>query len=656
MYTFLLYIIKVSLTLAAFYLFYKLLCSRDTWHRANRILLLTILALSAAVPFMYIDLGMVTTEATVAIEELSPMTTTKPIAETAEAVSTHSSRTDNIEMVTASKPNPWEHIPWHSLLVSIYLIGLAVYIIKFISGLVSIVQLIRNSKRYEITDGTLLVTHTKDYSPFSWMRYIIVSEHDLQENRDMILAHEQAHIRLGHSWDLLFVQLYAIMQWFNPFVWFVKRELEAIHEYEADSATLCEGIDTHQYQLCLFESAVGAKFCTMTNNFTNCSTKQRIIMMTKKHTSRWALLKALYMLPVALATVAIISCASPRENKATYPIRIGLNDVEQYSINDFGEEPTITIDYQRGSTGYKAHLFQKDEYPNPIELFLKGGAEREKLLERFCLTEADVDSVVILFPGEKHFYHKDMENGHIIIFTQKRDIVDKHECPTDPLTSLIFEDGSVLCHKMSGGYWKLWNYYHFLAFYGLNEDNIAVETRFPNKEGERLYGKKGAEGVIRLTVIDKTKQEVMQAIEENSKAFKRFNRLSLSRKDSSDSPREGDVYYLTDIDEMPYGDDWIPFWHMNLQYPKIAREIGIEGHVGVQFTVNKDGSIDDATVIRSVDPLLDTEALRLVRNMPNWTPGKYKGKTVRSRYTLWVIFDLDREYGVLPQKKRAQTN
>ena len=57
MYPFLLYIIKVSLTLAAFYLFYKLLCSRDTWHRANRILLLTILALSTAIPFMYIDLG-----------------------------------------------------------------------------------------------------------------------------------------------------------------------------------------------------------------------------------------------------------------------------------------------------------------------------------------------------------------------------------------------------------------------------------------------------------------------------------------------------------------------------------------------------------------------------------------------------------------------
>ena len=71
MYSFLLYVIKVSLTLSAFYLFYKLLCSRDTLHRSNRCLLLTLLVLSAVVPFMYIDLGAVATEANVSFEEMT---------------------------------------------------------------------------------------------------------------------------------------------------------------------------------------------------------------------------------------------------------------------------------------------------------------------------------------------------------------------------------------------------------------------------------------------------------------------------------------------------------------------------------------------------------------------------------------------------------
>jgi TonB family protein len=167
-----------------------------------------------------------------------------------------------------------------------------------------------------LPDGTILVTHTKDYSPFSWMRYIIVSERDLRGNRDMILAHERAHIRLGHSWDLLFAQLCATMQWFNPAAWLLKRELEAIHEYEADNDTLRQGFDARQYQLRLFEAASGVKYSSFTNNFTNCSTKKRIIMMMKKQTSPWALFRALYVLPVAFAAVSVISCTSPKEKKS----------------------------------------------------------------------------------------------------------------------------------------------------------------------------------------------------------------------------------------------------------------------------------------------------------------------------------------------------
>jgi hypothetical protein len=233
MYPFLSYILKVSLSLAAFYLFYKLLCSRDTWHRANRCLLLSILALSAAVPFMHIDLNAINAETSVIVEELGMALLTDPVAD--EAILTGE---PTLWQRIPWQQIPWQQIPWHTVLASIYLTGLAVYLIKFIGGLASIAQLIRHSKRREMADGILLVTHTKDYSPFSWMRYIIVSEHDIQENYDMILAHERAHIQRGHSWDLLFAQLCATAQWFNPAAWLLKRELEAIHEYEAHGAVL----------------------------------------------------------------------------------------------------------------------------------------------------------------------------------------------------------------------------------------------------------------------------------------------------------------------------------------------------------------------------------------------------------------------------------
>ena len=78
----------------------------------------------------------------------------------------------------------------------------------------------------------------------------------------------------------------------------------------------------------------------------------------------------------------------------------------------------------------------------------------------------------------------------------------------------------------------------------------------------------------------------------------------------------------------------------NIKYPVIAQESGIQGRVICQFVVNRDGSIVDIEVVRSVDKSLDAEAVRVISRMPRWTPGKQRGKTVRVKYTLPVNFRL----------------
>lgn len=93
--------------------------------------------------------------------------------------------------------------------------------------------------------------------------------------------------------------------------------------------------------------------------------------------------------------------------------------------------------------------------------------------------------------------------------------------------------------------------------------------------------------------------------------------------------------------EFPGGRDQLnKYYESNLRYPKVAIENGIQGRVIVQFIVNTDGSISDATVIRSVDPACDEEALRFINSMPHWTPGQTDGKNVRVRYILPVTFRL----------------
>ena len=78
----------------------------------------------------------------------------------------------------------------------------------------------------------------------------------------------------------------------------------------------------------------------------------------------------------------------------------------------------------------------------------------------------------------------------------------------------------------------------------------------------------------------------------------------------------------------------------NIKYPTISQEYGVQGRVIVQFVINRDGSIVDAKVVRGVDPYLDKEALRVVNQMPKWSPGKQRGKAVRCQFTLPVQFRL----------------
>lgn len=109
-----------------------------------------------------------------------------------------------------------------------------------------------------------------------------------------------------------------------------------------------------------------------------------------------------------------------------------------------------------------------------------------------------------------------------------------------------------------------------------------------------------------------------------------------------EEPVEEEIFEVVEeMPEFPGGPaEMMKYLNNNIRYPTIAQENGIEGRVIVQFVVNSDGSIVDANVVRSVDPFLDKEALRVINSMPKWKPGKQRGKSVRVKYTLPVMFRL----------------
>lgn len=132
--------------------------------------------------------------------------------------------------------------------------------------------------------------------------------------------------------------------------------------------------------------------------------------------------------------------------------------------------------------------------------------------------------------------------------------------------------------------------------------------------------------------------------EKVTSAVKNTAEIGEKAVESSDPKKvfKGKVYDL--VDEMPSfpgGLEELYKWiDNNVQYPAVARENGIEGRVILKFIVEKDGSLSDSTVIHSVHPMVDREALRLVGQMPKWNPGKRAGIPVRVRYCLPIKFKI----------------
>lgn len=284
MYTLMLYSLKVGACLAVFYLFFKLLLSRETFHRLNRIVVLAAMVLSFVLPLCVITVY----RELPAMPEL-PVTEDAGYAPSAEPES--------------------QPFPWDKAATAAFLAGAAAALLWTLGSVCGVLHMIRRGHRERLRDGSVLVRTDQPVVPFSWYRYIVMSEKDLAENGEAIVLHEKAHLRLRHSFDLLVTDLAGCLQWFNPAMWLLRRELRAIHEYEADEAVLDSGVDARQYQLLLIRKAAGGRWYSVANSFNHSKLKKRITMMLKEKSSPWARLKYLYVLPVA--AIAVTAFARP---------------------------------------------------------------------------------------------------------------------------------------------------------------------------------------------------------------------------------------------------------------------------------------------------------------------------------------------------------
>lgn len=450
---FFIYSVKVAVCLALFYLFHKLLMSRDTFHTFNRFAILSMMLLSLVLPLVHLSLDSETgiNRGTVALEGLVAQTV---VADGGNGVG--------------------EGLTLTQVLLAAYVLGVVLFVGKALLSVGSLLRLIRRARCVEVRNGIRIYTMQGDISPFSWFRYIIMSEKDWQENRREIVLHEMAHIRRCHSMDVAVCNMMIVFQWYNPAAWLLKRELQTVHEYEADEAVLSAGVDATHYQMLLIRKAVGERLFLMANNLNHNSLKKRITMMKIKRTNPMQKAKIAFVLPLAAMTVAAF--ASQKVENLSEKV-----EQESEAFSSVSDNPVVRA---VGETARVAAV----------------KVQEEKALE---------------------------EASSLSMASDTAETKSGKEFPCIPETFPQFPGG-----------------------------HIAL-----------------------------------------------FEYLS-----------------------------------KNIKFPKSKENEDVKVRVVTTFTVEKDGSITHAKIVRSQGEAFDNEALRVINGMPKWIPGTQNGKAVRVKYTLPITF------------------
>lgn len=606
-----LYVIKAAITLALLYSCFFLFLSKETFHRFNRCMLVGIMLVSLVMPMFHFT----TSHPTTLNEEVYQMQNyiehdTTPIIVTAQQA---------------------QGITWIQALTWIYMAGVVLMLILTLVQATSLIRFMSSGVRHTDSQGNTVILHNNDVPPFSIFRYIVMSVKDYESCRQYILTHEQEHIRLGHTYDLLLLQGMKTLMWFNPFIWFLSRDLKAVHEYEADQAIINQGIDAKSYQQLLVMKVVGNRLQPFTNNLNHGSLKKRIVMMYQKPSNRWLMLKALCAIPVAALTINTF--ATPIE---TDPVEDMVKTLETTNVPAFNEVKETLPSPKTAEEASEEKPFAITTDSNNIDdnpLILINGHEvkipadiktidGETLGKMLHINKEDIASVTVLKNGAATaIYGEKAKNGVISIETKAFQAQPKD-------TVVVKNEVSDVLNISSA----------------VNIDELM----------EKLPGaEKHEDGSITI----------------NGKVVKK---ILLQGQEVYDDDDDDPVFEVTEEPaQYPGGQAALmQYLAQNIRYPKISAENGVQGRVLVQFVVEKDGSLSNFAVVKksgdtitknaqsgiTVNALgsateeskvpqeafdaLNAEAVRVLREMPKWIPAKQRGQEVRMRYTLPITFRL----------------
>ena len=581
------YLMKAGIFLLFFYLFNRLLLAKETFHRFNRIVWLLIMPISLLLPFCV-------------LESFNPLAWFGTEEQQGQMLIIPEGMTVG---VIDSSDGAFAMIRLVQQILLVYFAGMFVCSLFFVVSYIKLTAALwknRNNGKEAAFEELLdeckqlagvrkkvkLLVHNQETAPFSWMRYIVVSENDMTEDGLDILIHELSHIRKGHSWDLILIDLLILFQWFNPAAWLLKQSIQQVHEFQADDAVLKAGINAKQYQLLLIKKAVGTRRYSMVNSFNHSKLKKRITMMWKKKSSKWAFAKCMYALP--LAFIAIAAFATPEISGRLS----GISSVKDIKIslqqNIQPQDPPKPVPVPPPAV----------PVPPPVPQIDQDTLVSLAILETKPLfANGEAEDAFTRWVFEHIKYPEEAKNKKI----QGRVVA----------SFVLNNEGYVTNVEILRGVHPL-----------LDAETIRVLESSPKWERPGIY--KGKNVRVRYNFPlnfslrkDKEEKQVKQ----------------------SNNPEDIGLEPPVFVDGK--GEEAFQVWVMkHVTYPDEARKEKVAGTVIASLTVTEDGSISDIKILRGVSPSLDREVIRVLTDSPKWEKAAVaEGKKVRVNYTIPVKFE-----------------
>ena len=602
---FLTYELKVAVLIAVFYIFWRLLVANETWHRLNRIVLLSTAVASFVLPLCVITIHQTIEVAPAATDTMTTALPMDDLPILSEASS-----------VTVA-PETEKPFNWQLPLTFIYIIGVVVVLSKMLLSLWRLHKMKAESEIHPLADGRQIAVCDKAKTPFSWWKTVFLNHQDFEEGTTALLTHELGHLRLHHSADVLLVELLTALQWFNPAMWMLRADLRTIHEYEADQQVISHGFNDIQYLQLLIRKAAGQSGYSLANGISNSALKKRVTMIMKPKSNRNSILKLLALVPIV--GLALVVNAEKVQDVIYTDAEETSSIIEEKMVAEAQPE---AMNVEESSTISFRVVFWPENAPVegvPVEVINHGTTIMKA--ETANKGEVSVNAPV----------------GSTVRFTlidKVKDVkITKELVAKGGVHTVAFGDGSENFEDKP------------VTVQGIVYDDSS--TPIVGALVQIVGSKKGTvtdfDGKFKLDTS--TGDALLFSYVGYDSEQIGVAKLTADKKDCIVRLKKTDTGKVYDVvDEMPQfpGGPGALFEYIgkSLKYPAEAEKAGTQGRVIATFVVEKDGSITNAKVVKAIDPLLDAEALRIIHEMPKWNPGKQDGELMRVKYTIPISFRL----------------